>query len=262
MKLQSSLTASKEPLGSILVAHGFAEHHGRYSSLKQALNEAGYDVYFGDFAGHGTAPGPRATADVGALIGEHLEAREDMYRAARTDRFFLFGHSMGGLITLASTLLDPHHIEATAVTGPALRPLPNIGLPVAKFGQRMGRLIPGLKSVALDDSVISRDPEVVEAYRNDPLVYHGKAPLLTGSSMFVQGDHVIKNAPMLHVPVLIMHGSADGLARVEGSVEFAEAAPENLVTLQIVDDAYHELLNEPDHKEYEQVIINFYNQHC
>ncbi|MFZ1381891.1 MAG: lysophospholipase [Scrofimicrobium sp.] len=261
MELQSSLIESNQPRGSVLVAHGFAEHHGRYASLKQALNEAGYDVWFRDFMGHGTSAGARATVDVGALIAEHLEARKELNRVTRTEKNYLFGHSMGGLITLASILLDPHHIDAVAVTGPALRPLPKVGLSAAKFGQRIGRVFPSLKSVSLDDTAISRDPDVVEAYRNDPLVYHGKVPLLTGSSMVIQGDHVIKNARVLCVPTLIMHGAADGLAEAQGSVEFAEAAPEDIVTIEIVEDAFHELLNEPDHAEYESTISTWYNQH-
>ncbi|WRS31133.1 alpha/beta hydrolase [Actinomycetaceae bacterium MB13-C1-2] len=261
MELQSSLVASDEPRGSVLIAHGFAEHHGRYASLKRALNEAGYDVWFRDFTGHGSSPGARATVDVGALIGEHLEARKELNRVTRTGKNYLFGHSMGGLITLASILLDPHHIEAVAVTGPALRPLPHVGVRAARAGQTLARIIPAIKSVTLDDTVISRDPQVVEAYRSDPLVYHGKVPLLTGSSMVVQGDQVIRNAGMLGVPTLIMHGSQDGLADVEGSAEFAEAAPEGLVTVEVVEGAFHELLNEPEHADHESTVIDWYNQH-
>lgn len=261
MELKSSLVESGNPRGSVLLAHGFAEHHGRYSSLKQALNQAGYDVWFRDFTGHGESSGARATVDVGVLISEHLEARKELNRVARSSKIYLFGHSMGGLITLASALLDPHHIRAVAVTGPALRPIPKTSVSAAKAGQKIGRLFPRLKSVALDDTAICRDPDVVRAYRDDPLVYHGKVPLLTGSSMVVQGDQVIRNARMLNVPTLIMHGAQDGLADVQGSAEFAEAAPSGLVTVEVVEDAFHELLNEPDHATYESTIIDWYSQH-
>lgn len=260
MELQSALAPTTQPRGTVLVAHGFAEHHGRYASLKSALNQAGYDVWFADFTGHGEAPGARATVDVGQLIGEHLEMRRELVKVARSPKTFLFGHSMGGLITLASALLSPHHTEAVAVTGPALKPKPHIGVGVAKIGQLVGRIIPGLKSVALDDTAICSDPEVVEAYRNDPMVYHGKVPLLTGSSMVVQGDQVIKNAGILAVPTLIMHGAKDDLADVEGSALFAEAAPDGMATIEVVDGAYHELLNEPGHSTYESRIIAWYDQ--
>ncbi len=259
MELLSSFADTQNPHGTVLLAHGFAEHHGRYGSLKQALNDAGFDVWFFDFSGHGAADGPRARVDVAHLIGEHLEARKYLQELARSPRVFLVGHSMGGLITLASTLLSPTHIEAVAVTGPALRSLPKTPNWATKLGARVARIVPGLTSVRLDDTLISRDPKVVEAYRTDPLIYHGKVPLLTGTTMKIQGEHVIANAKILGRPVLILHGTADGLAEVEGSVAFAEAAPE-YVELDLVPGAYHELLNEPEHVEYESRIIDWFRK--
>lgn len=264
MELLSSFADTDAPLGSVLIAHGFAEHHGRYGNLKRALNDAGYDAWFFDFTNHGSSPGAanpkhRARVDVGRLIGEHLEARKELQKVSRTPRIFLFGHSMGGLITLASTLLSPHHIEAVAVTGPALRPLPSINLTVAKMGQAAGRVLPGVNTVTLDDNLLSHDAAVVEAYRADPLVYSGKVPLITGASMAVQGNYVIENAGILACPTLILHGSADGLADMLGSVEFVDRARGN-AELEIVEDAYHELLNEPEREQFEARIIDWYGK--
>ncbi len=262
MELKSSLTSSNTPRGTVLLSHGLGEHHARYVNIKDALNEAGYDVWFRDFTGHGEASpgGPNPTVDVAELIGEHLEARKELEKIARSPKIYLLGHSMGGLVTLASALLNPHHIEAVAVSGPALRPLPKLPLFVAKIGQAAGRVFPFLKTVEIDSSLTSRDPEVVESYKNDPMVYQGKVPLLTGASMFVQGDQVIRNAAILSVPVLIIHGGDDGLADVQGSIEFANAAPEGSVRVEVV-DALHEVLNEKEHPDYEKTIIDFYNEH-
>ena len=259
MELKSSLAMGENPKGSVLIAHGFGEHHGRYASLKRALNEAGYDVWFFDFTGHGTSPGEKATVDVGALIGEHLVARKALEDVARTEKTFLFGHSMGGLITLASTLLSPGHIDAVAVTGPALRPLPSVPLWAAKIAAPLARVLPFLKSVELDDSLLSQDPAVAEAYRADPLVYQGKVPLLTGTTMVVQGEQAIQNAPLLARPVFIMHGEEDGLANPEGSIEFTERAGDDVV-LELIPGGFHELLNEPDHKTYESNIVRWFDK--
>ncbi len=257
--LHPSFSQSEKPFGSVLLAHGFGEHRGRYSRFIHALNEAGYDAWSFDFTGHGRAEGPRAQVDVGVLIGEHLEARKELMQVARTERIFLFGHSMGGLITLASTLLSPTHLVATAVTGPALRPLPHIDRRLARAGARLGTLLPALKSVELDVHLLSHDPQVALDYGNDPLVYKGKVPLLTGASMVVQGDQVIRNAQILACPVLILHGEDDGLADVDGSIEFADAAGD-LVEIETYPGAYHELLNEPEQETYRNRIINWYNQ--
>lgn len=257
--LFSSLAKLDNPKGSVLLAHGYAEHRGRYLRFQEALNDAGYDVWSFDFAGHGTAPGPRAQVDVGALIREHLEARKMLLAESRSDRIFLFGHSMGGLITLASTLLAPAHLEAVAVTGPALRPIPQLHPLVARAGAAAASVFPSLKSVTLDDSLLSRDTSVILDYRADPLVYAGKVPVLTGASMTLQGLQVIKNAPLLAVPVFILHGDEDGLADIEGSIEFVRAAGD-LAELVTAEGAYHELLNEPDSTDYMQQIIDWYGK--
>lgn len=259
MKLIPFLAVGDSPVGSVLLAHGFGEHHGRYTEFIATLRGAGYDVWTFDFSGHGADAARLGVADVGALVAEHLEARRQMQGQVRSDRVFLFGHSMGGLVTLASTLLSPGGLTGVAVTGPALRPLPRLPLPLAKVGAQIGRLVPGIKTVAVDNTRLSHDPEIARAYVGDPLVYQGPVPLLTGTTMMVQGAQVIGNAEMLSVPVLILHGGDDVLADVDGSREFVERAGA-LAELRIKPGNYHELLNELDRESFAQEIIAWYGQ--
>ena len=107
MHVSFERTTQEAPLGTVLLAHGYAEHSGRYAHLRSALTRAGYDVAYYDHAGHGTSEGPRARVDVGALIRDFGDARRAALAHARTPDLFLFGHSMGGLIAAASTILDP-----------------------------------------------------------------------------------------------------------------------------------------------------------
>lgn len=257
-ELSSSLTPG-QARGSVLLAHGFGEHRGRYQRFIDALNDRGYDAWSFDFTGHGHSDGPRARVDVARLIGEHLDARRRVLAKSRTPNLFLFGHSMGGLITLASTLLDPTRLQAVAAVGPALHPLPRLHPRLASVGARIGKLLPGVDAVELDVKLLSRDPQVVADYEADPLVHHGKVPLLTGATMAVQGRRVIENAPILARPVLILHGEDDGLADVSGSIEFAERAGD-LVEVEVFPGAYHELLNEPEHQEYTDTILAWYDK--
>ena len=124
MHVSFERTAQEAPLGTVLLAHGYAEHCGRYAHLRSALTRAGYDVAYYDHAGHGTSEGPRARVDVGALIRDFGDARRAALAHARTPDLFLFGHSMGGIIAAASTILDPTRLRGTVLSAPALRPLP------------------------------------------------------------------------------------------------------------------------------------------
>ena len=128
-------TGEETPFGTVLLSHGYAEHSGRYAHLRSALTRAGYDVAYYDHAGHGTSEGPRARVDVGTLIRDFGDARRATLAHARTPDLFLFGHSMGGLIAAASTILDPTRLRGTILSAPALRPLPCPRTPADRANQ-------------------------------------------------------------------------------------------------------------------------------
>ena len=66
-------------------------------------------------------------------------------------------------------------------------------------------------------------------------------PILTGATMILQGDEVLRRADRLTTPTLVMHGSGDLLADLRGSRDFVRAArgahPDADVHLRIVDGA-------------------------
>ena len=43
----------QNPIGTIQIAHGLAEYHGRYIETAKFLNDLGYIVYCNDHLGHG-----------------------------------------------------------------------------------------------------------------------------------------------------------------------------------------------------------------
>lgn len=258
MELLSYLAPTEQPRASVLLSHGYAEHHGRYKDFIGALNNADYDVWTFDFEGHGEQPGKRGCVDVARLIGDHLEARRQLTFDSRTEKTFLFGHSMGGLVTLASAILNPHHLAAVAVTGPALRPLPSVPIGVAKLLDGVSRALPTLGTVTVDETKLTHDAERAADYKNDPLVYTGKVPLLTSATMVVQGDYTLKNAPLLARPALILQAGDDMLASPAGSEEFAQSSSKT--ELRVIDNTYHELLNEVDRDRYTAEIIEWYGQ--
>ncbi|MFC7579659.1 alpha/beta hydrolase [Schaalia naturae] len=261
MELQQHRASTGTPRGTVLITHGYAEHSGRYQRLVETLNAADYDVVAFDLPGHGTTPGPRARVDVGRLIAGHPTIRRRALEEARTPDLFLYGHSMGGAITAASTLLDPSHLRGTVLTGPALRPSPHVPVTLARALLPLARLAPWAPSARLDSRLISRSPSVVRAYLDDPLVTTGPVPLLTGITMTVQGDQVIRNAASLRTPTLIIHGGADALAGLDGSREFVEATRDVEIQLRVVDGAYHEVLNEPEGPALMQDIIMWLDRH-
>ncbi|MDC4233580.1 lysophospholipase [Actinomyces sp. B33] len=256
MHLRTRHADTDAPRGTVLLAHGYAEHSGRFLPLHDALVAAGYDIAFYDHYGHGESEGPRAAVDVGRLIADHRDMRRIAVAHARTDDLILFGHSMGGLITAASVILDPDGVRATVLTGPAVRPLPAIPAGAARALMPLARLAPRLiakPTAPRRGSVLSRDPRVQEAFDADPLTWKGGVPLLTGATMILHGDEVLRRADRMRGPLLVVHGSDDALADLDGSRRLVAAAvaahPDADIRLRIVDGAYHEVLNEPEGPE-------------
>ena len=269
MHISFERTDEETPLGTVLLSHGYAEHSGRYIHLRSALTRAGYDVAFYDHAGHGTSEGPRARVDVGALIRDFGDARRVTLAHTRTPDLFLFGHSMGGIIAAASTILDPTHLRGTVLSAPALRPLPHVSPSRARRLLPVARISPGLVvakgASEMQVSPLSRDPQVQRDFDADPLTYKGGVPILTGATMILQGDEVLRRADRLTTPTLVMHGSGDLLADLRGSRDFVRAArgahPDADMHLRIVDGAYHELLNEPEGPGLIRDIIIWLGEH-
>ena len=269
MHISFERTDEETPLGTVLLSHGYAEHSGRYVHLRSALTRAGYDVAFYDHAGHGTSEGPRARVDVGTLIRDFGDARRATLAHARTPDLFLFGHSMGGIIAAASTILDPTRLRGTVLSAPALRPLPHVSSSRARKLLPVARISPGLVvakgASEMKVSPLSRDPQVKRDFDADPLTYKGGVPILTGATMILQGDEVLRRADRLTTPTLVMHGSGDLLADLRGSRDFVRAArgahPDADVHLRIVDGAYHELINEPEGPGLIRDIIIWLGEH-
>src|SRR5262245_24737188 len=97
-----------EPRASLLLTHGFAEYAERYVAhyhgLVPRLNALGFDVYAFDLRGHGRSPGARGVADIKQAVADHHAARRALSNQGKP--LFLFGHSLGGLITAASVAED------------------------------------------------------------------------------------------------------------------------------------------------------------
>jgi lysophospholipase len=107
-------------------------------------------------------------------------------------------------------------------------------------------LFPKMGITALDANLVSRDPQVVQAYVTDPLVYRGKIRARLGAEMIAATGHVAEHAAEITLPVLLVHGEKDGLVPASGSQAFYESLGSTDKTLKIYDDLFHEVCNEPE----------------
>jgi len=236
-----------EPKAVLLIVHGLGEHCGRYTNVVNHLVPRGYALYGLDHVGHGRSEGAREYVERFEDFVDTLDTYRGIVAQAQPDKpLFLYGHSMGGLIT-ASYLLDRQAGLAGAILSAALTRVPeNISAATVAVGRVLSRLVPKAGVLALDVTGVSRDPAVVQAYVDDPLVFHGKTPARLSAELLRAMQRITAEASKITLPVFILQGSGDRLVN-PGDARFLHGAVGSVdKTLKVYDGLYHEAHNEPE----------------
>jgi lysophospholipase len=250
------------PRANIVIAHGIGEHSDRYIHVAERLVKRGYGVFALDHRGHGRSEGERViVSDFVDTYVADLRAYVDEIQAAYPDTpLFLYGHSMGSLIALLFAFRYQDELAGLITTGTALKPVMSntVTVPILKTASS---LIPGARLIPLDVSAISRDPEVCRTYQHDPLVYHGRIPLITLAALQEAANLCIKYLPDLHVPYLAMHGREDQLTMVKGAHIILERSGSRDTMVKIYDGLYHEIHNEPEQEQVFEDMLYWLDKH-
>ena len=90
----------------------------------------------------------------------------------------------------------------------------------------------------------SWDPLVVEAMNNDPLIAGEAEPTQTIAEMARAGGQLKGLFGQITLPVLILHGTADKVAKPSGSQHFFDAAGSGDKSLQMYEGRFYDLLND------------------
>ncbi|HEY3728548.1 MAG TPA: alpha/beta hydrolase [Solirubrobacteraceae bacterium] len=237
------------PRGSVVMVHGASEHSDRYQHVAAALNGDGYAVYASDHRGHGRSEGPRALID---RLDYAVADLDQVVVMARDDHpnlpLFMLAHSMGGTVGLRYAIAHQDYLGGLILSGP-LAALEAAPAPMRLAGRVLSAVAPTLPLVAIDASLISRDPAVVRAYQADPLVHHGRLPARTVAELATAIDSFPATVQAITVPTLITYGTADRLCPPAGSQMLGERIGAADKTVKPYPGLYHEIVNEPERDE-------------
>ena len=249
-------------VGVVCLVHGLGEHSSRYAHVAAALSEAGYVTLTFDQRGHGKSQGPRGDAasydqqmdDIKRLLDEAGERYPALPR-------FLYGHSMGGNLVLNYPLRRGPQIQGVIATGPWLRAAFDPPAWRVRAGRFLHKVRPALPQPSgIDITAVSRDPAVVQAYRDNRLI-HDKISLRVYFSGFDAGLWALERAAEFSLPLLLMHGGADRLTSAAASREFAAKIRDGC-TYKEWDGLFHEIHNEPEQQQVFAYMIDWLNQHA
>lgn len=236
------------PRGAVLIVHGFAEHSGRYAHVAELLTRHGFLVQAFDHRTHGRSGGePRVympdLRQVGADVALQVHATRE---AAPGVKLFVYGHSLGSFFSLSALLDAPDGISGFVSSASPLDADTTVSPFVLRLADLLGALFPRLPLVPVELNAISRDPAVVKAYQDDPLVHAGRMRAGMCSRLNGELPRLRARLPELKLPLLAMHGAADRLAPESGSRRLFEGASSQDKTLRIYPGLFHEVHNEPE----------------
>lgn len=231
----------------VILVHGYGEHSGRYEHTASDLARAGFEVHAYDQQGHGRSGGTRCHVRRFEHLVDDLEGFVAAVRAERPPLpVVVVGHSIGGLVVAAyASQRNPK--VAGVVASSAVLSMPE-GVSRARVIAFRGLkwLAPRLSLASqLDPKALSRDPEVVRAYLEDPLVQR-KITASLASEILSAMKRTVAAATAVRVPMLLLHGEDDRVCPVAGSRNFFEQLNVTQRGLHTYPGLQHEIFNEPE----------------
>ncbi len=250
-----------DPKALIVLTHGYNDRAGRYEHVGKALNEAGYSLYAYDLRGHGESGGQRGHIpsfndfldDLGLVVDDAKKDQPDK-------KVFVYGHSMGGNITLNYAIQRPEGLSGVIATSPWLR----LAMPQPRFMVAIVRLLSAITpTISLGSNLsvagISRDEAVQQAYLNDRAL-HGKITPRLLMEVTDNGLKALHDAKDLTLPVLLVHGTSDPITSMAATQAFYNEVPGDK-TLKLYEDMRHETQNEFGKENVFKDIITWLNKH-
>jgi acylglycerol lipase len=231
----------------LLVVHGLGEHCGRYMNVVNHFVPLGYAVYGLDHLGHGKSEGRREYVENFEDYTSTLKIFCNLVKGWQAGKpVFLLGHSMGGLITSYYLLDHQANFNGAVISAPLVKIDASISQATITLGKILSVLIPKAGVLALDANGVSRDPEVVRVYVNDPLVFHGKTPARLAAELLKAMRRVTAEADKITLPFIVVQGGEDKLVDPAAAQMLYDKAGSQDKTIKIYKGLYHEVFNEPE----------------
>jgi len=232
-----------KPRAVVAIVPGFNAHSGQYGWVANQLVAGAFAVYALDLRGRGRSEGERFyvekfadyVSDVGTLV-ERAKAREAGVPV------FLLGHSAGGVVGCLYALERQDQIDGFICESFAHEvPAPDFALSVLKG---IGHVAPHAHVLKLKNEDFSRDPAVVAAMNNDPLIAGESQTAQTAAELVRADERLKKEFSLITLPLLILHGTHDKATKPSGSQHFYDSAGSTDKTLKLYEGHYHDLLND------------------
>jgi acylglycerol lipase len=227
----------------VAICHGVKSHSGYYTWVADQFVVNGLAVYALDLHGRGKSDGERFYLD---KFQDYLDDVNALIMLAKSREpglpVFLLGHSAGGVVSSVYALEHQAELAGLICESFAFQVYaPEFALAVVKG---LSHVAPHAHVLNLKTEDFSRDPKVVQFMLNDPLIAHEVQPTRTVAELVLADERLKREFPLITLPVLILHGTADKVTKPGGSQLFFDTAGSSDKTLKLYDGYAHDLLND------------------
>lgn len=281
---------SDQVRGVVHIVHGLAEHSGRYHHVANFLNQNGFVVYAHDHRGHGKTGEDHLghiDADNGfdLMVSGIADIQTEIQNNFTNLPVFIIGHSMGSFLLqryLQITEKEPNGVIYSGSNGKP-PPILGIGILIAKIISKIygadakssllhkmtfGAYNSHFKPAKTELDWLSRDPEMVQFYIDDPLCNAVPSASFFGS-IFKGLKSVHSHEPFSDhskdLPILIISGDNDPVSDMGKGIKSLEklirkSGITNL-TVKLYEGGRHEMFNEINRDEVLNDLLNWLNNH-
>ncbi|MGI6004020.1 MAG: alpha/beta fold hydrolase [Christensenellales bacterium] len=283
--IYAEIYAPAEPPWALLqIAHGMAEHIGRYADFAGALAASGVLVAMNDHMGHGKSipeGGHKGFfGDAGGaknVVADMKALRDRVAEAYPGVPFALMGHSMGSFFSRAYAAKFTEDIDALILSGTAGKnPVIGLGKLLARRERRrhprtpsalLHRMSFGAYNRAFapsrtENDWLSADEAQVDKYAADPLcgyAFTAEAMLDVFDTLSsISGRKWAQSVP--DIPVYIFSGAKDPVGAAGKGVRQVAAWLSDTghrVRLKLYPEGRHEMLNEVNRPDVYAGILDF-----
>jgi acylglycerol lipase len=242
------------------VVHGMGEHAGRYERFATGMAGHGMATFAVDLRGHGRSPGQRGHVDSWSQWVDDAAGFIRLVESQVAGEVIPLGHSFGGVVMLSAAIAGRlSKARRFVLSNPALRLATRVPAWQSWAAGALSKVAPRLAvSNQVDPGTISRIPQMVVAYRTDPLV-HSKIT----ARLFHEWEEAAKDdlarAHEIQKPFLILAGTADRLVDASASRELHERT-EGVSDLRMLEGRYHEPFNDLGSDEVFSILAEWVNK--
>jgi alpha-beta hydrolase superfamily lysophospholipase len=232
-----------EARGTILLTHGMGEHSGRYNHVAERLTATGVRVVTWDLRGHGRSAGERGDIEGYEMLVDDLQEIWTL-AAAGPRPVFLYGHSLGGQITLNFAVRHRPEAAGLVITSPWFRLAFTAPRWKVSLAWIAARLWPSFtQDTDVMPSRLSRDLDFLMAMPDMDLIHHRMSARMY-HALTDGAVRAAREAVALPYPILLIHGDRDPVTSVDATKEFFHALRSVDKSLVIIPEALHETHND------------------